>query len=111
MIVRIPISSRRSTKAGKTLYGSSSSKPILHFTVTGILTTFIILERHFSTKSRSLIKQSESAIQFWQSALENGFDSLLESASNVEKGGPSSIRRRSADLPLAVKDQQGGEEE
>ena len=62
-------------------------------------------------RSRSLIKQSESAIQFWQSALENGFDSLLESASNVEKGGPSSIRRRSADLPLAVKDQQGGEEE
>ena len=62
-------------------------------------------------RSRSLIKQSESAIQFWQNTLENGFDSLLKSASNVENGGPSSIRRRSADLPLAAKDEQGGEEE
>lgn len=62
-------------------------------------------------RSRALIKQSESAIQFWKNALENGFDDLLKSAKNVEKGGASSIRRRSADLPIASKDAKGGEEE
>tara|TARA_B100001996_G_scaffold278069_2_gene218575 strand:- start:99 stop:947 length:849 start_codon:yes stop_codon:yes gene_type:complete len=62
-------------------------------------------------RSRALIKQSESAIQFWKNALENGFDDLLKSAKNVEKGGASSIRRRSADLPIASKDVNGGEEE
>ncbi len=60
-------------------------------------------------RSRSLIKQSESAIQFWENILENGFDTLLDPAKRVGKGGPSSIRRRSADLPIASKD--GGEEE
>ena len=62
-------------------------------------------------RSRALIKQSESAIQFWKNALEKGFDDLLKSAKNVEKGGASSIRRRSADLPIASKDAKGGEEE
>ncbi|MBK38884.1 MAG: hypothetical protein CMB50_01440 [Euryarchaeota archaeon] len=62
-------------------------------------------------RSRALIKQSESAIQFWKNTLENGFDDLLKSAKNVEKGGASSIRRRSADLPIASKDVNGGEEE
>lgn len=62
-------------------------------------------------RSRALIKQSESAIQFWKNTLENGFDDLLKSAKNVEKGGASSIRRRSADLPIASKDAKGGEEE
>ena len=62
-------------------------------------------------RSRALIKQSESAIQFWKNALENGFDDLLKSAKKVEKGGASSIRRRSADLPIASKDAKGGEEE
>ena len=62
-------------------------------------------------RSRALIKQSESAIQFWKNTLENGFDDLLKSAKKVEKGGASSIRRRSADLPIASKDAKGGEEE
>ena len=62
-------------------------------------------------RSRALITQSESAIQFWKNAVENGFDDLLKSAKNVEKGGASSIRRRSADLPIASKDAKGGEEE
>ena len=62
-------------------------------------------------RSRALIKQSESAIQFWKNALENGFDDLLKSAKKVEKGGASSIRRRSADLPIASKDAKGCEEE
>tara|TARA_B100000700_G_scaffold166058_1_gene183595 strand:- start:1482 stop:2330 length:849 start_codon:yes stop_codon:yes gene_type:complete len=62
-------------------------------------------------RSRALIKQSESAIQFWKNTLENGFDELLKSAKNVEQGGASSIRRRSADLPIASKDVRGGEEE
>ena len=62
-------------------------------------------------RSRALIKQSESAIQFWKNTLENGFDDLLKSAKNVEKGGASSIRRRSADLPIASKDAKGCEEE
>tara|TARA_A100001037_G_scaffold221324_1_gene199124 strand:+ start:3272 stop:4120 length:849 start_codon:yes stop_codon:yes gene_type:complete len=62
-------------------------------------------------RSRALIKQSESAIQFWKNALEKGFDDLLKSAKNVEKGGASSIRRRSADLPIASKDAKRGEEE
>ena len=62
-------------------------------------------------RSRALIKQSESAIHFWKNTLENGFDELLKSANNVEEGGPSSIRRRSADLPIASKDVNRGEEE
>ena len=62
-------------------------------------------------RSRALIKQSESAIQFWKNTLEKGFDELLKSAKNVEQGGASSIRRRSADLPIASKDVRGGEEE
>ncbi len=62
-------------------------------------------------RSRALIKQSESAIQFWKNTLENGYDELLKSAKNVEQGGASSIRRRSADLPIASKDVRGGEEE
>lgn len=62
-------------------------------------------------RSRALIKQSESAIQFWKNTLENGFDDLLKSSKNVENGGASSIRRRSADLPIASKDVKGGEEE
>ena len=62
-------------------------------------------------RSRSLIKQSESAIDFWQNTLDHGFDKLLDSAKKVEQGGPSSIRRHSADLPIASKDANGGEEE
>ena len=62
-------------------------------------------------RSRALIKQSESAILFWKNTLENGFDELLKSANNVEEGRPSSIRRRSADLPIASKDVNRGEEE
>jgi uncharacterized coiled-coil DUF342 family protein len=62
-------------------------------------------------RSRALIKQSESAIHFWKNTLENGFDELLKSANNVEEGGPASIRRRSADLPIASKDVNRGEEE
>ena len=61
-------------------------------------------------RSRALIKQSESAIQFWENALQNDLDSLLESAKKVESGGPSSIRRKSADLPISAK-LEGGEEE
>ncbi len=62
-------------------------------------------------RSRSLIKQSESAIRFWQDGIESGFGTLLESAARVESGGASTIRRRSADLPIATKDESGGEEE
>ena len=62
-------------------------------------------------RSRALIKQSESAIQFWQNTLTSGFGPLLESANQVNSGGTSSIRRRSADLPIASKDRNGGEEE
>ena len=62
-------------------------------------------------RSRSLIKQSESAIQFWQNRLDSGFDKLLDSAKAVKQGGASSIRRRSADLPIASKGTTGGEEE
>ena len=61
-------------------------------------------------RSRALIKQSESAIQFWENALQNDLDSLLESAKKVESGGSSSIRRKSADLPISAK-LEGGEEE
>ncbi|MEC8926650.1 MAG: hypothetical protein VYB17_00140 [Candidatus Thermoplasmatota archaeon] len=61
-------------------------------------------------RSRALIKQSESAIAFWESALNNGVDDLLKNAKKVESGGGSSIRRRNAELPIATKPD-GGEEE
>ena len=61
-------------------------------------------------RSRALIKQSKSAIAYWESALENGLDNLLKEAKQVESGGGSSIRRRNAELPIATKPD-GGEEE
>ena len=61
-------------------------------------------------RSRSLIKQSESAIAFWESHLDGGLDELLKNAINVEKGGGSSIRRRNAELPIST-EKDGGEEE
>ena len=61
-------------------------------------------------RSRALIKQSESAISFWESALENGLEELLKNAKQVESGGDSSIRRRNAELPISIKPD-GGEEE
>ena len=61
-------------------------------------------------RSRALIKQSESAIAYWESALDNGLDNLLRNAKKVESGGGSSIRRRNAELPIATKPD-GGEEE
>ena len=61
-------------------------------------------------RSRALIKQSESAIKFWESSLENGLDDLLKNAKTVESGGSSSIRRRNAELPISTKPP-GGEEE
>ena len=61
-------------------------------------------------RSRALIKQSESAIAFWESALENGLEDLLKNAKQVESGGGSSIRRRNAELPISIKPD-GGEEE
>ena len=61
-------------------------------------------------RSRSLIKQSESAIAFWESHLDGGLDELLKNARNVEKGGGSSIRRRNAELPIST-EKDGGEEE
>ena len=61
-------------------------------------------------RSRALIEQSESAIAFWESALENGLEDLLKNAKQVESGGGSSIRRRNAELPISIKPD-GGEEE
>ena len=61
-------------------------------------------------RSRALIKQSESAINFWESSLENGLDDLLKNANKVGSGGSSSIRRRNAELPISTKPS-GGEEE
>ena len=61
-------------------------------------------------RSRALIKQSESAIAYWESALENGLDNLLKNSKQVESGRGSSIRRRNAELPIAAKPD-GGEEE
>jgi len=61
-------------------------------------------------RARSLIKQSESAISFWESRINDGFENLLTAASKVASGGKSSVLRRNADLPVATK-QQGGEEE
>ena len=61
-------------------------------------------------RSRALIKQSDSAISFWESSLKDGLDKLLINAKQVDSGGKSSIRRRNADLPIAVK-KEGGEEE
>ena len=61
-------------------------------------------------RSRALIKQSESAISFWESALENGLEELLKNSKQVESGGDSSIRRRNAELPISIKPD-GGEEE
>mgnify|MGYP004109959975 FL=1 len=61
-------------------------------------------------RSRALIKQSESAIAYWESALDNGLDNLLRNAKKVESGEGSSIRRRNAELPIATKPD-GGEEE
>ena len=61
-------------------------------------------------RARALIMQSESAIGFWENALQDGMDDLLKSANQVESGGQSSIRRRNAELPVSVK-KGGGEEE
>ena len=61
-------------------------------------------------RSRALIKQSDSAISFWESSLKDGLDKLLINAKQVDSGGKSSIRRRNADLPIDVK-KEGGEEE
>jgi len=61
-------------------------------------------------RSRALIKQSKSAISFWEASLNNGLDDLLKNAKQVESGGGSSIRRRNAELPLSTKPD-GGEEE
>ena len=61
-------------------------------------------------RSRALIKQSKSAIDFWESALENGLEDLLKNAKQVESGGGSSIRRRNAELPISTKPDRGEEE-
>jgi len=61
-------------------------------------------------RSRALIKQSKSAIAFWESALENGLEDLLKNAKQVESGGGSSIRRRNAELPISTKPDRGEEE-
>ena len=61
-------------------------------------------------RSRALLKQSESAISFWKNANQDGFGELLASAKRVESGGKSTIRRRNADPPLAIKSKEGEEE-
>jgi uncharacterized coiled-coil DUF342 family protein len=61
-------------------------------------------------RSRALIKQSDSAIAFWESSLKDGLEKLLINSKKVDSGGKSSIRRRNAELPVAIK-KSGGEEE
>ncbi len=61
-------------------------------------------------RARSLLKQSESAISFWESANQGELGSLLDAANRVEAGGRSTIRRRNADLPLSTKPEEGEEE-
>jgi uncharacterized coiled-coil DUF342 family protein len=62
-------------------------------------------------RSRALIRQSDSAIAYWESTLKDGFDSLLGPAKKVVDGGASSVRRRNAELPAAPTTTSGGEEE
>ena len=61
-------------------------------------------------RSRALIKQSAAAISFWENIIQDGFETLLTSATQVETGGKSTILRRNAELPIATKPD-GGEEE
>ncbi|MDP6906988.1 MAG: hypothetical protein QF440_06175 [Candidatus Thalassarchaeaceae archaeon] len=69
-------------------------------------------------RSRTLMKQSDTAIMHWEKRLTEGFGllptgepNLLDAAENVEKGGVSSVRRRSAEMPTAESSPNGGEEE
>ena len=61
-------------------------------------------------RARSLIKQSETAISFWENRIKDGFGNLLTAASLVEEGGKSTVLRRNAELPVVTKPV-GGEEE
>tara|TARA_B110000438_G_scaffold302204_1_gene359202 strand:- start:2476 stop:3288 length:813 start_codon:yes stop_codon:yes gene_type:complete len=61
-------------------------------------------------RSRALIKQSEAAISFWENTIQDGFETLLTSATQVEAGGKSTILRRNAELPIATKPDRGEEE-
>ncbi len=61
-------------------------------------------------RARSLLKQSESAISFWERANLGDYGDLLDAAKRVEAGGKSTIRRRNADLPLSTKPEDGEEE-
>ena len=47
------------------------------------------LESRF-TKLSSSLAESKTAVEFWQSRLDDGFDKLLIDAKRVEDGGPSS---------------------
>ena len=47
------------------------------------------LESRF-TKLSSSLAESKTAVEFWQSRLDDGFDQLLIDAKRVEDGGPSS---------------------
>ena len=58
-------------------------------------------------RSRSLLKQSESAISFWENVNRDGFGELLAPAKRVESGGKSTVRRRNAEPPLAIKSEDG----
>lgn len=62
-------------------------------------------------RSRALIRQSNSAVQFWEGREQKGFDDLLTAASTVSGGGASSVRRRNAELPTPASSESGGEEE
>ena len=61
-------------------------------------------------RARSLLKQSESAISFWEVANQGDYGKLLDAAKRVEAGGRSTIRRRNADPPLSTKPEDGEEE-
>ena len=61
-------------------------------------------------RSRALIRQSESAISFWEQTIDGGFEGLLKSAKKVQSGGQSSIQRRNAELPISTKSKDGEEE-
>jgi uncharacterized coiled-coil DUF342 family protein len=61
-------------------------------------------------RARALIKQSESAISFWENANQDGFEKLLTASKRVESGGKSTVLRRNAELPITTKPS-GGEEE
>ena len=60
-------------------------------------------------RARSLIKQSDATIAFWENSIEDEFKDLLSSAKLVEDGGKSTVLRRNAQMPISTSF--GGEEE